>query len=136
MAALEASMSSILEEPAFFRAVMTMFLTSPESGDTRRRSEEGYIAIMTANLRAAHHAGQLVDYAVPEVVARHMYGQYISCFMAWAIGELDDTQFRAAATSGICHLLVGITRGPFLAETEARLKALYRESRSDTRRYE
>lgn len=127
-AAFEAVMDSVLEQPAFFRAVMTMFLTSPESGDMRRRSEDGFIAIMTANLRAAQQAGEVVDWVEPALVARHMYGQYTSCFMAWAIEELDDARFRAAAMSGICHLLVGITRGPFHAETEARLRELHRTS--------
>jgi AcrR family transcriptional regulator len=128
MAAFEGVMDSVLEQPAFFRAVMTMFLTSPESGDMRRRSEDGFIAIMTANLVAAQKADQVVEWVEPALVARHMYGQYSSCFMAWAIDELDDDRFRAAAMSGICHLLVGITRGPFHAETEARLKKLHRES--------
>ena len=94
----------------------------------RRRSEDGFIAIMTANLVAAQKADQVVEWVEPGLVARHMYGQYSSCFMAWAIDELDDDRFRAAAMSGICHLLVGITRGPFHAETCARLKKLHRES--------
>lgn len=127
MAAFEGVMDSVLAQPAFFRAVMTMFLTSPESGAMRRRSEDGFIAFMTANLRAAQATGQVVDWVRPELVARHMYGQYSSCFMAWAIDELDDARFRAAAISGICHLLVGITRGDFHAETEARLQRLHRD---------
>jgi len=44
------------------------------------------------------------------------------------MGELDLPSFRDAALSGICHLLVGVTRGPFNAEALARLKKLYRES--------
>jgi AcrR family transcriptional regulator len=130
MAAFEAGMDLIEEQPAFFRAVMHMFLTSPESVDMRRRSEEGYIAIMASNLRAAKQAGQLADWAEPEVVARHMYGLYISCFLAWAADELDMASFRTAAMSGICHLLIGATRGPFAAEVEASLKRLSRPSAS------
>jgi hypothetical protein len=121
-------MDQIEEQPAFFRAVMQMFLTSPESGELRRRSEDGYIAIMASNLRAAKEAGQLADWAEPEVVARHMYGLYVSIFLAWAAGEYDFPSFREAALSGVCHLLMGVTRGPFAAEVEARLKKLYRES--------
>ena len=127
MSAFEAGMDLIEEQPAFFRAVMHMFLTSPESGDMRRRSEDGYIAIMMSNLRAAKQAGQLAEWAEPEVVARHMYGLYVSCFLAWAANELDMKAFRATAASGMCHLLIGVTRGPFAVEVEARLKKLYRE---------
>jgi AcrR family transcriptional regulator len=128
MAAFEAGMDMIEEQPAFFRAVMHMFLTSPESGDMRRASEAGYIAIMTANLSAAKQAGQLAAWAHPEVVARHMYGLYISIFLAWAADELDMKAFRTAALSGICHLLVGVTLGPFHDEALARLQQLYQEA--------
>jgi AcrR family transcriptional regulator len=128
MAAFEAGMDLIEEQPAFFRAVMHMFLTSPESGEMRRRSEDGYIAIMAANLRAAKAAGQLAEWADPEVVGRHMYGLYVSCFLSWAADELDMKAFRNAALSGICHLLVGVTLGPFHEEALARLKKLYKES--------
>src|SRR5688572_19621571 len=80
MAAFEAGMDLIEEQPGFFRAVMRMFLTSPETAPMRRRSEEGYIAIMASNLRAAKQAGQLLEYVEPEIVARYMYGVYMSCF--------------------------------------------------------
>ena len=128
MAGFEAGMDMIEEQPAFFRAVMQMFFTSPESADMRRNTEVGYIAIMASYLRAAKQAGQLAEWAEPEVVARHMYGLYISWFLAWAADELDMKGFRAAAESGVCHLLMGVTRGPFAVEVEARLKKLYRES--------
>ena len=128
MAAFEAGMDMIEEQPAFFRAVMQMFLTSAESGDRRRASEAGYIAIMTANLRAAKAAGQFAAWAEPEVVARHMYGLYVSIFLAWAADELDMKAFRTAALSGICHLLVGVTLGPFHDEALARLQQLYQEA--------
>ena len=131
MAAFDAGMDQIEQQPAFYRAVMQMFLTSPETGDMRRRSEEGYIAIMASNLRAAKQAGQLAEWAEPEVVSRHMYGLYISIFMAWAADELDMPSFRAAAQSGICHLLIGVTRGPFAVEVEAQLKKLYRATASN-----
>lgn len=128
MAAFEAGMDMIGEQPAFFRAVTQMFLTSEESRPMRRLAEESYIAIMAGNLAAAKAAGQVLEWIEPHVVARHMYGLYISCFLAWAGEELDLAAFRAAALSGICHLLLGMTRGAFRAEVEARLKKLYRES--------
>lgn len=128
MAAFEAGMDMIEEQPAFFRAVAHMFLTSPESVDMRRASEAGYIAIMTANLAAAKQAGQLAAWAEPAVVARHMYGLYISIFLAWAAEELEMKAFRDSALSGICHLLVGVTLGPFHDAALARLKKVYKES--------
>jgi AcrR family transcriptional regulator len=128
MAAFDAGMDLIAEQPEFFRAVMQMFLTSPESAPARLRAEHGYIAIMAANLRAAKQAGQLAEWADPEIVGSHMYGLYISCFLAWCAGELDMPSFRTAALSGICHLLIGVARGPFAAAVEARLKKLTKES--------
>ena len=68
------------------------------------------------------------EWAEPMLVARHMHAQYMACFMAWGIGDIDLTTFRVAALSGICHLLIGITRGPFAAEVEARLRTLSRET--------
>jgi hypothetical protein len=88
----------------------------------------GYIAIMAANLSAAKQSGQFAAWAEPEVVARHMYGLYVSIFLAWAADELDMKGFRNAALSGICHLLVGVTLGAFHEEALARLKKLYKES--------
>jgi len=128
MSAFEAGMDLIEAQPAFFRAAMRMFLTSPVTGEMRRRVEDGYVAIMASNLRAAKKAGQLVDWVDPEIVARHMHAQYMACFLAWGIGELDFPSFRAAALSGICHLLIGVTTGPFNAEAVARLKKLYKEA--------
>jgi hypothetical protein len=127
MSAFEAGMDLIEEQPEFFRAVMHMFLTSPESAPMRRRTEDGYVAIMASNLIAAKQAGQLVEYVDPQIVARHMHAQYMACFLAWGVGEIDFASFRVAALSGICHLLIGVTRGPFHAEAEARLKKLYRD---------
>ncbi|HEV7557874.1 MAG TPA: TetR/AcrR family transcriptional regulator [Kofleriaceae bacterium] len=122
MVAFEAGMRSVEESPEFFRAVTRMFMTSPDSSDMRRRSEDAFIAIMAANLVAAKQAGQLADWAEPAVVARHMFGQYMATFLSWSIGELDLPTFRVAAESGICHILIGAARGPFAAEIEARLR--------------
>ena len=77
----------------------------------RQRIEDGYIAIMMANLADAKRAGQLADWAVPEIVARHMFAQYIAGMIAWGLGELDLPGFRGAALSGVCHLLAGVARG-------------------------
>jgi AcrR family transcriptional regulator len=123
-AAFEAGMRMIEEAPEFHRAVMQMFLTSPETAPMRRRAEEAYIAIMAGNLEAAKRAGQLADWAQPAIAARHMFALYMSCFLAWGMGELDLPSFRAAALSGICHLLIGVARGPFAFEVEARLREL------------
>jgi AcrR family transcriptional regulator len=122
MVAFDAGMRAVEEAPEFFRAVTQMFMTSPDSTEMRRRSEDAFIAIMAANLVAAKQAGQLADWAEPAVVARHMFGQYMATFLSWSIGELDLPTFRVAAESGICHILIGAARGPFAAEIEARLR--------------
>jgi AcrR family transcriptional regulator len=124
MAAFETGMRLVEAAPDLYRAVMQMFLTSPETADMRRRLEDGYIAIMASNLSAAKAAGQLADWAEPAVIARHMFSLYMSAFLAWGIGELDLVAFRAAALSGVCHLLIGPARGPFAAEVEAKLRSL------------
>src|SRR5262245_39106061 len=49
VAAFEAGMQMIEEAPEFHRAVMRMFLTSPETAPMRRRAEDTFIAIMAAN---------------------------------------------------------------------------------------
>jgi AcrR family transcriptional regulator len=124
MAGFEAGMRMVEDQPDFYRECMHMFLTSPETTDMRHRIEDGYIAIMASNLTAAKAAGQLADWAEPEIVARHMFAQYISVLIAWGLGEVDLPTFRIAALSGVCHLLAGVARGPFAAEVEARLRTL------------
>lgn len=124
MAAFETGMSLIEDAPEFYRAVMRMFMTSPQTDEMRRRVEEGYMAIMASNLSAAKAAGQLADWAEPAVVARHMFALYMASFLAWGMGDLDLASFRAAALSGCCHLLAGVARGQFAADVEARIREL------------
>ena len=122
--AFDAGMRLVEESPEFFRACIRMFFTSPATDDMRFRTEEAYIAIMTANLSAAKAAGQLADWAEPRVVAQHLFALYMSAFMAWGIGELDFATFRTTAFSGACHLLAGVARGKFAADVEARIRQL------------
>jgi AcrR family transcriptional regulator len=124
MAAFEVGMRIIEESPAFFRAVIQMFMTSPETDDIRERTEQGFIAIMEANLTAAQAAGQLADWAQPQIVARHMFQLHMAGFLAWGLGKIDLHAFRIATLSGICHLLAGVARGPFAEEVEARIRSL------------
>ena len=124
--AFEAGMRLVEESPEFFRACMRMFFTSPASDEMRRRTNQAYIAIMTANLSAAKAAGQLAEWAEPGVVAQHLFALYMSAFMAWGIGELDFATFRATALSGACHLLAGVARGKFATDVEARIRQLSR----------
>jgi AcrR family transcriptional regulator len=124
MVSFDASMRAIESSPEFFRAVTWMFMTSPESAATRRVNEDAFIAIMAMNLTAAKQAGQLADWAEPAIVARHMFGQFMVTFLSWSIGELDLAGFRVAAESGICHILIGVARGAFATEVEARLRLI------------
>ncbi len=128
MAAFETGMLLVESAPDLYRAVMQMFMTSPETAPMRHRLEDGYIAIMASNLTAAKAAGQLADWAEPFVIARHMFALYMAAFLAWGIGELDLAGFRAAAISGVCHMLIGPARGPFAAEVEAKLRSLASQS--------
>lgn len=131
MAAFETGMLLVEGAPDLYRAVMEMFLTSPETAPMRHRLEEGYISIMATNLIAAKAAGQLADWADPIVLARHMFGLYMAAFRAWGIGELDLPGFRATALSGVCHLLIGPARGPFAIDVEAKLRSLAAQPRPE-----
>jgi AcrR family transcriptional regulator len=124
MVAFDAGMRIIEDSPAFFRAVVQMFMTSPATDEVRRRTEHGFIAVMEANLAAAKAAGQLADWAEPQVVARHMWAQHMALFLAWGLGAIDLPTFKTAATSGVAHLLVGVALGPFHDEVEAQIRAM------------
>jgi len=123
-AAFDAGMQIIEASPAFFRAVIQMFMTSTETAETRMRVEQGFVAVMEANLRAAQQAGQLADWASPAIVARHMYQIHAASFLGWGLGHIDFETFRAATLSGCAHLLAGVARGPFAVEVLAELEKL------------
>jgi AcrR family transcriptional regulator len=131
MAAFEGGIELIEDAPELHRAVMRMAMTSPETGPMRRRAEAAFIAIMVGNLTAAKQAGQLAAWADPPIVARHLWGQHTSCFLAWGLGEIDLPTFRAAALSGICHILAGVARGAFADEVHAFLRTLMRDPAFD-----
>jgi AcrR family transcriptional regulator len=122
MAGFDAGMAIIERDPSFFRAAIHMFLTSPASDEVRRRTDEAFIAIMRSNLQAAQRAGQLVDWADPDIVARHMHAQHMALLLVWGLGHIDFPTFRDAALSGVCHLLAGVTRAAFHEEVIGRLR--------------
>jgi AcrR family transcriptional regulator len=126
-AGFETGTRLIEESPELYRAAMRMFLTSPELAPMRQRVEDGFIAIMAGNLGAAKAAGQLAEWAQPMIVARHLFAGYVAAFLSWGIGELELPQFRAAALSSMCHLLIGCARGEFAREVEAELQRLASE---------
>src|SRR3569833_1061393 len=97
MAAFDAGMAILEASPAFFRAVVQMFLTSPGTGDMRRRVEIGFIHIWEADLRAAKAAGQLAEWAEPAIVARHMYTQQVAGGRAGGRGRGGGAAGRAGA---------------------------------------
>jgi hypothetical protein len=78
---------------------------------------------MEANLRAAKAAGQLAEWSDPATVAHHMFSHHMAGFLAWGLGQIDLPTFRAHTLSGICHLLAGVTRGPFQAEVISTLRS-------------
>jgi AcrR family transcriptional regulator len=127
MAAFELGMRQIEEQPEFYRAVIRMAMTSPETLTIRRRAANAFIAIMKGNLTAAQAAGQLAEWADPEILANHMFAHHMALFLAWGTGEIDWPTFRACTLSGICHFLIGVARGPFAVEVEARLRETLRD---------
>jgi AcrR family transcriptional regulator len=126
LTAFNAGMALVEAEPELYRAAMAMFLTAstPETQAMRQRVEDGYLAMMSANLAAAQASGQLAEWADPYITARHIWSIYISAFIGWGIGELDLETFREAALSGLLHLLAGVARGPFATDVEHELRAL------------
>jgi AcrR family transcriptional regulator len=135
-ASFELGMAMIEAEPALYRAAARVFLdftpahtadpaqTANATRAMRRRVEDGYVAVMAANLAAAKAAGQLADWADPHTVATHMFSIFISAFLGWALGEFDLEMFRLAGLSGTCHVLAGAARGAFADDVEAQLRAL------------
>ncbi len=115
----DAGMAMIADAPDFYRRLIPLFMTSAEARPIRARTELGFHALMTANLTAARDAGELVAWAEPRVVAGHMWAQYMAAFLHWGVGECDLDGFRTIALSGICHVLLGVTRGRFAEEVEA-----------------
>jgi AcrR family transcriptional regulator len=148
-ASFELGMAMIEAEPALYRAAARVFLDFTPARDTdpagtramRRRVEDGYVAVMAANLAAAKASGQLADWADPHTVATHMFSIFISAFLGWALGEFDLEMFRLAGLSGTCHVLAGAARGAFADDVEAQLRALrdapalarWKETRDATR---
>lgn len=124
MAAFDTGMAILEASPAFFRAVIQMFLTSPETDRVRDRVQQGFVSIMEANLRNAQAVDQLVEWAEPAIIARHMFAQHMAGFLAWGLGQVDFATFRAGTMSGCAHLLVGVARGPFRDEVEAQIRSL------------
>ena len=124
LATFEAGMRAIESDPAFFRAVMQMFFTSPETGEMRRRIEDAFIATLQANLSDAQKAGQLVPWVDPALVARTMYALHMSAFLAWGIGDIDFAAFKAWSMAGASHVLAGVTLGRYHDEVTALCRAL------------
>ncbi|HUJ57679.1 MAG TPA: helix-turn-helix domain-containing protein [Kofleriaceae bacterium] len=124
LAMFDTGMRLIEREPEFFRATIQMFMTSPETGEMRQRTEDAFVGVIAANLAAAQRAGQLEDWADPMLVARHIHANYTAAFLAWGFGNIDFATFRAAAASGACHLLVGVARGRYREDVLALLRTL------------
>jgi AcrR family transcriptional regulator len=124
LTAFNAGMRMIEESQEFYRAVTQLIVTSRATDDMRKRIEDAFVAIMKSNLEGAKRAGQLAEWAEPELIALHIWGLQTAAFLAWGLGQFDFPTFRFAAYSGSCHLLVGAARGPFLVEVEAHLREL------------
>lgn len=129
-AVFEAGMRVIEDNPAFFRAAIQMFQTSPETGEARRRTDDAFVAIMQANLTAAQRAGQLAAWADPATIARHMHAVHMAYLLAWGAGDIDFATFKTNALSAASHVLAGVTLGAFHEEVIALLKEAANADRS------
>ena len=124
MASFNAGMRIIEAAPEFYRAMAHIMVTSRATDEMRQRVEQAFVAILKAPLDMARKAGQLADWAEPELVGRHIWGIQTTVFLAWGLGQMDFQAFKFAAYSGTCHILAGAARGAFLAEVEAELAKL------------
>jgi AcrR family transcriptional regulator len=107
----EVGLRSMLAVPGFYRELVHVMLSTPETDQLRREVEEQYIAVMAGNLRAGQAAGELADWFDPDVLARQLYVTMMMAVLGWARGDLDDEGFLQAAAYGQCMLLLGVARG-------------------------
>jgi len=126
LAACEAANADLLSEPRYARSQVHLMLTSPETAALRRDLSRRYVAMMTEALREAQTAGEIVDFVDPEAVAERCYAHYVATMVDWALGDLDDEEFRTATVLGPCLMFLGIARGAAARRLERRLRELQR----------
>jgi AcrR family transcriptional regulator len=123
-AACEAGTRDLLSAPAYSRELIRFFLAAAATRAIRRHDEERYVALMAALLAEAQQAGEIAPWVDPAAVARRSFAHYVQTMIAWAIGDLDAGEFRAASLFGMCLILLGVARGRAARELARRAKDL------------
>lgn len=126
VAGCEAANDDLLSVPRYSRALIHLTLTSPETEGMRRDINQRYVASMADVLRKGQAAGEIADFVDAEAVAARAYAHYIATMIQWAVGDLDDAEFRAATVLGPCLMLLGIARGAAARGLEQRVRELQR----------
>jgi AcrR family transcriptional regulator len=107
----DVGLRSMQAAPGFYRELVHVMLSTPETDQLRREVEDQYIAVMAGNLRAGQAAGELADWFDADILARQMYVTMMMAVLGWAKGDLDDAMFRPVALYGQSMLLLGVARG-------------------------
>lgn len=126
IAGCEAANEDLLSVPRYSRALIHLTLTSPETEPMRRNINRRYVAIMAAALREAQAAGEIADFVDAEAVAARAYAHYVATMIQWAVGDLDDAEFRSATVLGPCLMFLGVARGRAAHDLERRVRELQR----------
>ena len=132
-ATFDTGMRLIEDSPEFFRAVTRMFLTSPDSAPLRQRADTVSAAVMRDTLASAQRAGEIHAWVDLDTVTMHAMALYNSWYLRWALGEIDLPAFRAMASSGMLHLLLGVACGKYADEVATALRMLPRFSATPAR---
>ncbi len=123
-AACEAGNEDLLSAPRYSRELTHLFLTADETRPLRRAIADRYVGMMAGVLRDAQRAGDLVAWIDPVAVSRRMFAHYTHAMIEWALGELDDGEFRAATELGMALMLLGLARGRAARDLERRAQEL------------
>jgi AcrR family transcriptional regulator len=126
IAGCQAANEDLLSVPRYSRALVHLTLVSPETEPMRRDIGARYIAMMAATLREAQAAGDIADFVDAEAVAARAYAHYVATMIQWAVGDLDDADFRTATLLGPCLMFLGIARGAAARDLERRVRELQR----------
>src|SRR6185436_3003916 len=122
-----ATQRALLEMPDYARELVLGFVTSDESSRVRHAMDEKSVELMTNLLRLGQAEGELVEWAVPELVAGSMYMALVAAMIRWAKREIDDEGLRLWISAGTGLALLGVTRGRARTQMETLLKELPKE---------
>jgi len=126
VAGCEAANDDLLAVPRYSRALVHLTLVSPETRPMRREIGRRYVAMMAGTIRDAQAAGEIAEFVDAEAVAARAYAHYVATMIQWAVGDLDDGEFRTATLLGPCLMLLGIARGGAARDLERRVRELQR----------